>query len=174
MTPASNRGLSWNLYALENIPLIEFNPYAAPTTQVDLTCDVVEKAKPRLARPATALITMASTHSVFAAIFLVCGTIDFLAGRMSATESLPLFVVFAQFTSLVVIAIGAAKMGFLESYTMARTAAILACIPFVTPFMIIGIPFGIWSLRLLAEPEIVQAFQTAAERRNKSDNAHSW
>ncbi len=108
---------------------------------------------------------MAATQSVFVAILLVCGTVDFVNGKLSTSETLPLFIVFVQFLALVVIAIGAAKMGFLESYTMGCFAAILACIPFVSPFMIIGIPFGIWSLRLLAEPEIIQAFQTADERR---------
>ncbi len=108
---------------------------------------------------------MASIQSVFAGILLVCGTIDFVAGKLSTTEAKPLFIVLVQFLSLVVIAVGAAKIGFLESYAMGRFAAILACIPFVSPFMIIGIPFGIWSLRLLAEPEIIQAFQTADERR---------
>ncbi len=145
--------------------MIDSNPYAAPTTNINPTFDIVEIAKRRLARPATALIAMASTQSVFAAILLVCGTIDFVAGKLSTTEAIPLFIVLVQFLSLVVIAVGAAKMGFLESYATGRFAAILACIPFVSPFMIIGIPFGIWSLRLLAEPEIIQAFQTADERR---------
>ena len=108
---------------------------------------------------------MASTHSVFAAILLVCGTIEIVFGKMSTTETLPLFLVLGQFLTLVMIAIGAAKMGFLESYSLGRVAAILACIPLVSPFMIIGIQFGIWSLRLLADPEIIQAFHVADGRR---------
>jgi hypothetical protein len=47
---------------------------------------------------------------------------------------------------------------------MGRMAAILACIPMVSPFVIVGIPFGVWSLRLLSEPEIKQAFQWNANR----------
>ena len=145
--------------------MIESNPYAAPTTNAGSTRDNVDIAQSRLSRPATALIVMASTHSVFAAILLVCGTIEIVFGKMSTTETLPLFLVLGQFLTLVMIAIGAAKMGFLESYSMGRVAAILACIPLVSPFMIIGIPFGIWSLRLLADPEIIQAFQVADGRR---------
>jgi hypothetical protein len=168
-------------YVLRTIPLVDSNPYAAPTTIIESAFEIVDKAKPRLARPATALIVMASTQSVFAAIVLVCGTIDFLTGRriwpplastMSTTETLTLLAealtlltVLLLFLALVAIAIGAAKMGFVESYAMARLAAILACIPIVSPFIIIGIPFGFWSLRLLAKPEIIQAFQATRHRR---------
>jgi len=94
--------------------------------------------------------------------------VDLMAGRLSEKESLPLLIALAQFSSLIVIAIGAAKMGFLESYAMGRTAAILACLPFVTPFVFIGIPFGVWSLRLLADPEIIRAFHTVVERRKSA------
>ena len=121
-------------------------------------------AKVRLARPATALIVMASTQSVFASIILVCGIVDLLARPASVTEKLPLFIAFCQFGSLLFIAVGAAKMGFLESYNLGRMAAILACVPMVSPFVIVGIPFGVWSLRLLSEPEIQHAFQTNANR----------
>ncbi|MCY2983981.1 MAG: hypothetical protein NTY15_10115 [Planctomycetota bacterium] len=153
---------------MEYHSLIDPNPYAAPTTSVERTLDIVEQAKLRLARPATALVVMASIQSVFPAILLVSGTFDFFSGQLSGTKSIPLFIAAAQFTALLLIAIGAAKMGFLESSSMGRMAAILSCIPFVTPFVFIGIPFGIWSLRLLSDPEINRAFQTTAERRKSA------
>ncbi|MEM6473885.1 MAG: hypothetical protein AAF802_30295 [Planctomycetota bacterium] len=73
----------------------------------------------------------------------------------------------AQLVGLVVISIGAAKLGFLESYRMARVGSILACVPFVTPFIWLGIPFGIWALRLLADAEVRGAFpdRLALDRR---------
>ncbi len=64
----------------------------------------------------------------------------------------------AQLIGLIVISIGAAKLGFLESYRMARVGSILACVPFLTPFIWLGIPFGIWALRLLADPKVRGAF----------------
>jgi hypothetical protein len=130
--------------------------------------DVVESAKKRLARPATALIVMASIQSVYPAIVLVCGVFWFMGGGPSKIESIMLLIASALFSTQIVIAIGAAKMGFLESYAMARTAAILACIPFVTPFVFVGIPFGIWSLKLLADPAIIRAFHTAHERQESA------
>jgi hypothetical protein len=91
-----------------------------------------------------------------------------MGGGPSKDEAIMLLIAFAIFSTQIVIAIGAAKMGFLESYAMGRTTAILACIPFVTPFVFIGIPFGVWSLKLLADPEIVRAFQTTVEQRKSA------
>ena len=135
---------------------------------MDQTLDVVESAKQRLARPATALIAMASIQSVFPAIFIICGIVDSMAGGLSGIESIQMTIAVAQFCPLIMIAIGAAKMGFLESYTMGRAAAIIACIPFATPFVFVGIPFGIWSLKLLADPAIIRAFHTAHERQESA------
>lgn len=49
----------------------------------------------------------------------------------------------------VLIAIGAATMGRLESYRMGMVGMVLASIPIVSPFDILGIPFGIWELTAL-------------------------
>lgn len=127
--------------------------------------DAVEAAKRRIARPATALLVMASIQSVFPAIILVCGMTQLWTGGLSRIEFLQMLIACVHFCSLLLIAIGAAKMGFLESYTWGKIAAIMACIPFVTTFVFVGIPFGIWALRLLATPEIIQAFQAADQRR---------
>jgi hypothetical protein len=53
-------------------------------------------------------------------------------------------------------------MAFLESYPLARVAALLACIPIITPFIIIGIPFGIWGLILLNDPRVKAAYESVA------------
>ncbi len=53
--------------------LIDVNPYAPPIESPAKSDDPLVVANARLARPATALIVMASTQSVFASIILVCG-----------------------------------------------------------------------------------------------------
>ncbi len=100
---------------------------------------------------------MASIHSVFVTIHLV--SVGFVYQRSgSGISFLVTGFAAAQLIGLIVISIGAAKLGFLESYRMARIGSILACIPFVTPFIWLGIPFGIWALRLLADSEVRGAF----------------
>jgi hypothetical protein len=57
-----------------------------------------------------------------------------------------------------VICFGAFKMGKLQSYGLAMTAAVIAVIPCVSPCCVVGIPFGIWALIVLMKPEVKAAF----------------
>jgi hypothetical protein len=42
---------------------------------------------------------------------------------------------------------------------LARTGAILAVIPCLSPFCILGIPFGIWALIVLADANVKASFR---------------
>lgn len=137
---------------------IETNPYASPHENVASDADPTTVIRTRVSRPATALIVMASIQSVFVAIYLVSAAFVVARGESVTLSYVAIAVATVQLTGLVLIAIGGAKLGFLQSLTLARVGASLACIPFITPFMILGIPFGIWSLRLLADPSVRAAF----------------
>jgi len=134
------------------------NPYAPPTSNATLHVDSRNAIKARVSRPATALIIMASIQSVFVAIYLVSAAVFVARGGSVSDDIVGLAIGGIQFVGLILIAVGAAKLGFLESHRLARLGSLLACIPFITPFMIIGIPFGIWSLRLLADPVVRDTF----------------
>ena len=54
---------------------------------------------------------------------------------------------------------------------MGRVAAFMACIPFVTPFTVVGIPFGIWAMSLLKQPDVLAAFESAACLRRRRNQA---
>ncbi len=58
----------------------------------------------------------------------------------------------------ILILFGAVKMLKLKSIGWARTAAILAMIPMISGCCVLGLVFGIWSLILLAKPEVKAAF----------------
>jgi hypothetical protein len=63
------------------------------------------------------------------------------------------------------IAFGALKMMRLESYGLAVAAAVLSVIPCLSsPCIALGVPFGIWSLFVLMEPETRNAFGVAGAR----------
>ncbi|WP_148618615.1 hypothetical protein [Mariniblastus fucicola] len=55
---------------------------------------------------------------------------------------------------------GAFNMMKLKSYSSARSAAIVAVIPCISPCYILGIPFGIWALVVLSKPHVKQAFES--------------
>ncbi len=58
-----------------------------------------------------------------------------------------------------IILYGAFQMKNLQNFGMAKTACILALIPCCGPCYIVGIPFGIWGLNVLSDPEVQRAFR---------------
>ncbi|MCC9656741.1 hypothetical protein [Rhodopirellula halodulae] len=102
---------------------------------------------------------MSSIQAVFVAIPLVSGLIQQARGSAHEDAILLSAVNGFQLATSVLICIGGAQMGHFKSYTLARLGAILSCIPIITPLVFVGIPFGIWALRLLALPEIRQQFE---------------
>jgi hypothetical protein len=133
------------------------NPYQPPTPESELQFSP-QTAMSRLSRPATALVIMSSIQAVIWSIPLVSFAVLFYQGTPLGEDSLGILAGLAEFTALLIICIGAAKMGHLKSYRMARLSAILSFIPCVSPFFVIGIPFGIWSLKLLRDPTIQSEF----------------
>lgn len=134
------------------------NPYESPIINDANDVDPRDAIRARVSRPATALIIMSSIQSVFVAIYLVSTVLVVLSGWGVPEDIVGLTFASIQFIGLVLIAIGGAKLGFLESYRLARLGAYLACVPLITPFMIAGIPFGLWSLRLLSDPVVRSSF----------------
>ncbi len=55
--------------------------------------------------------------------------------------------------------IGGACMLMLKNYSMARTAAIVAIIPCLSPCIFLGMPFGIWAVVLLSRPDVRARFR---------------
>mgnify|MGYP001176470894 FL=1 len=53
-----------------------------------------------------------------------------------------------------VIIFGCLKMMKLQSYSFAFTTCILAMIPCISPCCLLGIPFGIWGLVVLNDPQV--------------------
>lgn len=53
---------------------------------------------------------------------------------------------------------GGIQMKNLRNYGVARTAAIVACIPLLGPCCLLGIPFGIWAFIALGKPGVEAAF----------------
>ncbi len=54
---------------------------------------------------------------------------------------------------------GAIQMKNLRNYRSAMTAAIISIIPLLGPCCILGIPFGIWALIVLMQPDVKAAFR---------------
>ncbi len=57
------------------------------------------------------------------------------------------------------IVMAGARMRILRGYGFAMMGAILAVIPCISPCCLLGLPFGIWALIVLANPEVRAAFE---------------
>ena len=68
-------------------------------------------------------------------------------------------VVFGAYSFL--ICAGAYQMMRTRAYSLSVAAAIMSCVPLLSPWIIIGIPMGIWSAILLFKPEVKAAFAVA-------------
>ena len=60
----------------------------------------------------------------------------------------------------VLVIVGAVKMKNLESRSFAMAAAVVVMLPFFMPGFLLGLPFGIWALVVLCEPQVKPLFET--------------
>ena len=64
-----------------------------------------------------------------------------------------------------VVFAGAISMMSLRRYPLAIAATVLAMLPMVSPCCFLGLPFGIWSLVVLLQPDVRAAFSTGRADR---------
>jgi hypothetical protein len=60
-----------------------------------------------------------------------------------------------------VIVVGAVQMIRIRSHGLSQLACILAVVPLLSPCFIAGIPFGIWGLVALKDPDVREAFDNS-------------
>ena len=139
----------------------EAGPYAPPGSHgYGMQPPDKEYAKSRLQIPAIVLMTLASLTAIARVGFIVMllqqagaqnGAQPFTL-PMIAGHGIPLLL-------LIAVIAGCFQMLRLDSYSAARSAAIISLIPFCSPGIVLGIPFGIWALVALYDPRVKQAFR---------------
>lgn len=125
----------------------------------------------RVSTPATLLIVTGSLGLVLQVLGAVVNVIQMVGlgavqpGAGGGMEMLLLSGGFGVVSSLIGIAIstivilGGLKMKRLESHTWAMTSAIVALIPCISPCCLLGLPFGVWALVVLNDPQVRMAFR---------------
>jgi len=147
------------------------NPYASPNVPqpARIAMPPSAPALERVSGPAMALIVMGAIGALFA----VGGALfNLLAAGLGIGEQDGELLPFAVGAGLQVVGalVGLAKSGVmiygglqmknLQSHSLAMTAAILAVIPCISSCCCLEIPFGIWALMVLNEPEVRNAFHS--------------
>ena len=126
----------------------------------------------KLKAPAIGLIIAGAFNAVSGLYFLVSVLIQYSRGALDRTfsEEAEQFGFYIGFWGTAVLGVlgflvapiviyGAIQMMRGRSFSLARTAAILAVIPLTSCCFIIGIPFGIWALVVLAQPDVKALFR---------------
>jgi hypothetical protein len=147
------------------------NPYQSPAAPA---YPVMGRADPfaqqRVAGPATALIVTAVLGLIGNTLSLVVFLV-ILSQRnaLPANDSFDDPTIYMNLAVAViglpvgaVMLIAAMKMKKLESYGLAMAGAILGMIPYLSPCCLLGLPFGIWALVVLADGSVKAAFRNRA------------
>lgn len=125
-------------------------------------------AKARVSGPAISLMVIAgigiAVQLISVCILILVMTIDFQpppgqAKIFAIQGTLGLILGTVAIIVGIVVIVGARKMQKLQSYGFAMTASILIMVPYISPCCLLGLPFGIWSLVVLASPDVKKAFR---------------
>lgn len=150
------------------------NPYESPVlVDVDRRSDPQAVIR-RLRLPVLGLIVTAGFHALAVLCFFLGLCIDTFQGALRGEEVVTPFVVY---TGLLGIAAVPAILQFvfarsvlrLHALWACRAAALLACIPLLTPMYVLGIPFGIWATVVLFLPSTAAAFELPAQVTTAED-----
>jgi hypothetical protein len=151
-----------------------FNPYAAPRSIDPQVSSARRNSLAPLRIPSAALLILASLwgiawlHAIFVHVVFVSGSQTLL--RIAAGGQANLNFVLVSLAACAFIAFGALMMRRGKCYRLSMAAAIIACIPALSPWIYIGIPFGIWAVIVLRRPSVRAAFADATERYSDRSN----
>jgi hypothetical protein len=123
----------------------------------------------RVSAPAIALIVTAAVGLALQILSLPINLLQ-LAGGAAAPPPMDIPFVFDPRVAVasgvigiligIIVLIGALKMKNLESYGFAVASAIIAMVPCFSPCCFLGLPFGIWALVVLSDPQVKAAFRS--------------
>ena len=151
----------------------ELNPYAAPR-HVESVSEITQTAALMALRaPSLGLLLLSGSMllgiPMFA--FVLCMEVAIIVRRIAlgpnpivrmpaSDDALAFMGGFVCIASSVFILRGALAMRWGTNYRTALIAAILACVPILSPLYVFGIPFGIWALIMLRRPAVSAAFRS--------------
>ena len=148
------------------------NPYAAPqTTGISPVPTIgLDQVKRVVGVPATSLIVLA-TIAMLLDIAVIAHAVSNDAplmleqygpddGRLMVAANVGVNCLLMLVHAVVLI--GAVNMLRVRTYSIALTSAALSVIPFCSPTVIIGIPFGIWALVALSRSDVKEGFRANA------------
>lgn len=151
----------------------QFNPYESPQFAEAATIDPTARqihfrAWHRLAMPAGALVVLAVLQ------LLAMVALGAVVAHWELTVRVRYGEAPVEMISLLILIIGSCLLTLAAGICMLRLralrfcqfAAIVGCIPYLSPWFVIGIPFALWALWVLFLSDTRHAFAVAAQSRS--------
>ena len=135
------------------------SPYQAPRA-VGKQPQTVTAVAERVRAPAICLIVLSSVCLAILGLAMMIFVLAAAVGEADDVSSvLNLLMGLVQLGVSLVMLVGAINMLKLRNRGLAMAGAILGMIPVISPCCILGLPFGIWSVTVMNDPEVQRAFR---------------
>lgn len=138
---------------------MDTNPYQPPAHE-GLTADTRSATVRRIKGPSTGLILLLAIQIVGNIVAGLIATATLAIGSPVGASPIELCLAAAHFLTMMFMLRSLLQIRRLQQLRNGRIAAGLACVPFLSPWIWIGIPFGVWLSIVLAKPETAEAFGT--------------
>ena len=142
------------------MPSPDTNPYASPQVGIATEQDPRQKILNQLRGPSLGLILLSILFIIISLVGALGTAVEWIVNgqrfRVGWEEILQGILLLPG----AYIAYGAWCMRRTVNYRVALLAAIMACIPVVSPWIFLGIPFGIWALVVLCRRDVRAAFDS--------------
>ncbi|HUE73935.1 MAG TPA: hypothetical protein VMP01_23855 [Pirellulaceae bacterium] len=139
---------------------VQVNPYQAPAEATPSLDDPLLRMEVRLKVQPVAIVmmTLAALNLPFVIYMFVIHYVMF--GEDASMLAMVLASDVAILATTLATLFGANQFRILGSHRAAFVASILACIPFCSPCLVVGIPVGVWGLIVLGRNEVRAAFRS--------------
>ena len=144
------------------------NPYASPASVPKLDDAEEFAAIKRLRGPSLGLILLAGLVAILGVVVLPLMLLAVLLALIFPTfprGGADGLLMVPMYLASYPIVYGAWKMRSGKSYRWTYTAAVLACVPLLSPFFYFGIPVGVWALIVLHRRDVKAAFAAIAAKK---------
>jgi len=127
---------------------------------------ILDRAASKVSTAANGLLAVAVIGLIFGPLGVVINLVQTAnIGDADEFVAINLFSGVLHVVLSLLILVGSMKLKRLENVGLAKAAAIIAMIPWVSPCCFLGLPFGIQALNAMRDPDVVEAFQINIEER---------
>jgi hypothetical protein len=157
----------------QRVKPMEDNPYVAPKIPEGVPPSTADRevAKRLVRGPATSLIVL-SVIAMLLDVLVIANVMvhdaPLILEQHGQGEGMQIVAANVSVNSLLflvhlIVLIGAVQMLRLGSYSNAMTSAVVSLIPFCSPVVLLGLPFGVWALVVLCKARVSAVFKANAE-----------